>query len=118
MMRDAHVEIRVSPVKAPSSGTVPVVSGEEGPPPGNREPHSQALGCTCGEGVAGGLLESEAGATAEEIARGIQEDSECCRLPFSRRNLQGKNESPLSRVSFISEGENEFSGEVQLSLTW
>lgn len=117
-MRDAHVEIRVSPVKAPSSGTVPVVSGEEGPPPGNREPHSQALGCTCGEGVAGGLLESEAGAAAEEITRGIQEDSECCRLPFSRRNLQGKNERPLSRVSFISEGESECSGEVQLSLTW
>lgn len=40
------------------------------------------------------------------------------RLPFSRRNLQGKTESPLSGVSFVSEGENEFSGGVQLSLTW
>lgn len=39
--RNAHVEIRVSPVKAPSSGTVPIVSGEEGPPQGNREPLSQ-----------------------------------------------------------------------------
>lgn len=43
--RNAHVESRVSPGKAtnsraPSSGTIPVVSGEEGPPQGNREPHS------------------------------------------------------------------------------
>lgn len=47
-MRDAHVEIRVSPVKAPSSGTVPVVSGEEGPPPGIGSPTAKPWAAPAG----------------------------------------------------------------------
>lgn len=116
--RNAHVEIRVSPVQAPSSGTVPIVSGEEGPPQGNREPLSQQKPWAApAGGVAGGLLKSEAGAAAEN-RKGHPGELRVLRLPFSRRNLQGKKESPLSGVSFVSEGENEFSGGVQLSLTW